>query len=33
MGKSLYDKVWDLHKVRTLPSGEDQLFIGLDRSR
>lgn len=29
MGKSLYDKVWDLHKVRTLPSGEDQLFIGL----
>ncbi|KYF50342.1 isopropylmalate isomerase [Sorangium cellulosum] len=29
MGKSLYDKVWDLHKVRTLPNGEDQLFIGL----
>ena len=29
MGKTLLDKVWDLHKVATLPSGEDQLFIGL----
>lgn len=29
MGKNLLDKVWDLHRVRTLPSGEDQLFIGL----
>ena len=29
MGKTLLDKVWDLHKVSTLPSGEDQLFIGL----
>ncbi len=29
MGRSLYDKVWDLHKVRTLPTGADQLFIGL----
>ena len=29
MGKSLLDKVWDLHKVGTLPSGQDQLFIGL----
>jgi 3-isopropylmalate/(R)-2-methylmalate dehydratase large subunit len=29
MGKSLLDKVWDLHTVRRLPSGEDQLFIGL----
>lgn len=29
MGKSLLDKVWDAHRVRTLPSGEDQLFIGL----
>lgn len=29
MGKTLVDKVWDLHKVATLDSGEDQLFIGL----
>ena len=29
MGKTLLDKVWDMHKVSTLPSGEDQLFIGL----
>lgn len=29
MGKTLLDKVWDLHRVTTLPSGEDQLFIGL----
>src|SRR4051794_26733826 len=29
MGKNLYGKVWDLHRVRTLPTGEDQLFIGL----
>ena len=29
MGKNLLRKVWDLHKVRTLPSGQDQLFIGL----
>ena len=29
MGKNLLGKVWDLHKVRTLPSGQDQLFIGL----
>lgn len=29
MGKTLLDKTWDLHKVRTLPSGQDQLFIGL----
>lgn len=26
---TLYDKVWDAHKVATLPSGQDQLFIGL----
>ena len=26
---TLYDKVWDLHKVTTLPTGQDQLFIGL----
>jgi 3-isopropylmalate/(R)-2-methylmalate dehydratase large subunit len=29
MGKNLLRKVWDLHKVRTLPSGQDQLYIGL----
>jgi 3-isopropylmalate/(R)-2-methylmalate dehydratase large subunit len=28
-GKTLFDKVWDLHAVRTLPSGQTQLFIGL----
>jgi len=28
-GKNLLEKVWDRHKVRTLPSGQDQLFIGL----
>lgn len=27
--QNLFNKVWDLHKVRTLPSGQDQLFIGL----
>mgnify|MGYP001422156330 CR=1 FL=1 len=25
---TLYDKVWDKHKVVTLPTGQDQLFIG-----
>jgi 3-isopropylmalate/(R)-2-methylmalate dehydratase large subunit len=29
MGKTLLEKVWDLHKVRTLPTGQTQLFIGL----
>ena len=29
MGKNLLEKVWALHKVGTLPSGQDQLFIGL----
>jgi 3-isopropylmalate/(R)-2-methylmalate dehydratase large subunit len=29
MGKSLFHKVWDTHAVRTLPSGQTQLFIGL----
>jgi 3-isopropylmalate/(R)-2-methylmalate dehydratase large subunit len=29
MGKTLLQKVWDLHKVRTLPMGPTQLFIGL----
>ena len=26
---TLYNKVWDLHKVATLSTGQDQLFIGL----
>ncbi len=26
---TLYDKVWDSHKVTTLPSGMDQMLIGL----
>jgi 3-isopropylmalate/(R)-2-methylmalate dehydratase large subunit len=29
MGKNLFNKVWDLHKVATLQSGQDQIFIGL----
>ncbi len=29
MGKPLFQKVWDAHSVRTLPSGQTQLFIGL----
>jgi 3-isopropylmalate/(R)-2-methylmalate dehydratase large subunit len=29
MGDSLFDKVWDLHAVRELPTGQTQLFIGL----
>jgi len=29
MGQTLYAKVFDLHKVQTLPSGQTQLFIGL----
>jgi 3-isopropylmalate/(R)-2-methylmalate dehydratase large subunit len=28
MRKNLFDKVWDLHSVRTLASGQTQLFIG-----
>jgi len=27
--QNLFNKVWDLHAVRTLPSGPTQLFIGL----
>ncbi|WP_276954939.1 aconitase family protein, partial [Allomeiothermus silvanus] len=27
MGKSLYEKVWEAHTVRTLPNGQTQLFI------
>ncbi len=29
MGKTLLQKVWDAHAVRTLPTGQTQLFIGL----
>ncbi|MBN2737684.1 MAG: 3-isopropylmalate dehydratase large subunit [Spirochaetales bacterium] len=29
MGESLFTKVWNMHKVKTLSSGQDQLFIGL----
>jgi len=27
--RNLFNKVWDLHDVRTLPNGQTQLFIGL----
>jgi 3-isopropylmalate/(R)-2-methylmalate dehydratase large subunit len=27
MGKSLYEKVWESHAIRTLPNGQTQLFI------
>jgi len=27
--RTLYDKVWDRHRVTTLPNGQDQLFVGL----
>jgi len=27
--RTLYDKVWDAHCVRQLPTGQDQVFIGL----
>jgi len=26
---TLYDKVWENHRVTTLPNGQDQLFVGL----
>ena len=29
MAATLFNKVWDLHTVRTLPNGQTQLFIGL----
>ena len=29
MGKNLFNKLWDLHTVKTLESGQDQLFVGL----
>ena len=28
MGKSLFQKVWDAHTVRTLANGQTQLLIG-----
>jgi len=27
--RTLYNKIWDLHKIATLPTGQDQVFIGL----
>ncbi len=29
MGRTLFSKVWDAHAVRTLPTGQTQLFVGL----
>jgi 3-isopropylmalate/(R)-2-methylmalate dehydratase large subunit len=29
MARTLLDKVWSLHKVGTLPSGQDQILVGL----
>ena len=29
MAKNLLEKVWDAHTVRTLPTGQTQLFVGL----
>src|SRR5439155_7742937 len=29
MGETLFRKVWNAHAVRTLPSGQTQLFVGL----
>ena len=29
MSQNLLNKVWDAHRVTTLPTGQDQLFIGL----
>ncbi len=29
MGRTLYQKVWDAHTVRRLPTGQTQLFVGL----
>ncbi|MBI1873828.1 MAG: 3-isopropylmalate dehydratase large subunit [Acidobacteria bacterium] len=29
MGRTLFQKVWDAHQVRRLPTGQTQLFIGL----
>ena len=27
--RNLFDKVWELHRVRELPSGQTQLFVGM----
>jgi 3-isopropylmalate/(R)-2-methylmalate dehydratase large subunit len=29
MAATLFQKVWDAHAVRVLPSGQTQLFVGL----
>jgi 3-isopropylmalate/(R)-2-methylmalate dehydratase large subunit len=29
MADTLFRKVWNAHAVRTLPSGQTQLFVGL----
>jgi 3-isopropylmalate/(R)-2-methylmalate dehydratase large subunit len=29
MSETLFQKIWNLHAVRTLPSGQTQLFVGL----
>ena len=29
MARTLFEKVWDQHAVRTLPNGQTQLYIGL----
>ena len=29
MGKNLFNRIWDAHKVKSLKAGQDQLFIGL----
>ena len=29
MAETLFHKVWNAHTVRTLPSGQTQLFVGL----
>ncbi|GMV22900.1 MAG: 3-isopropylmalate dehydratase large subunit [Acidimicrobiia bacterium] len=29
MAATLFDKVWDAHRVRTLPNGQTQLYVGL----
>jgi 3-isopropylmalate/(R)-2-methylmalate dehydratase large subunit len=29
MAQTLFQKVWDLHRVRTLPTGQTQLYVGL----
>ena len=29
MARTLFQKVWDLHRVRTLPNGQTQIYVGL----